>query len=196
MVCHMATIILFHSALGLDDGMHQMAQVFTDAGHTVHLPDYYAGKVFTNTADGLAYRDEVTFPVLANTAAEVVAQLSLPASLPVVFGGFSLGAAMAQSFAKRHPQATGALLFHAGGTPKPTSWQKAANLQIHHTVGDPFYAEGEPELLVRCAAQAGAHASHFVYPGEGHLFADPTKPEYDATLASLMWDRVLAFLHM
>jgi len=191
----MATIILFHSALGLDQGMHRMADVLKDAGHTVHLPDFYDGNVFTETADGLAYRDDVTFPELAKRASAAVDEIvaDSPAGQGFIFGGFSLGAAMAQSFGKRHPQAAGALLFHAGGTPKPTSWQASATLQIHHTVGDPFYDEGQPELLARCAAQAGAHASHFLYPGKAHLFADPTKDEYDEELATLMWERVLAF---
>lgn len=192
----MATIILFHSALGLDDGMREMARVFEDAGHTVHLPDFYDGHVFTNTPDGLAYRDEATFPVLAKRAAAAVDQIDAESPADrYVFGGFSLGAAMAQSFGKRHPKAAAALLFHAGGTPKPTSWQEAATLQIHHTVKDAFYEEGQPELLARCAAEAGANASHFIYPGDAHMFADPTKDEYNADLAALMWERVLAFVN-
>ena len=192
----MSTIILFHSALGLDQGMHRMADVLKDAGHTVHLPDFYDGNVFTETADGLAYRDNVTFPELAKRASAAIDEIVADSSAErFIFGGFSLGAAMAQSFGKRHPQAAGALLFHAGGTPKPTSWQASATLQIHHTVGDPFYDEGQPELLVKCAAEAGAHASHFVYPGKAHLFADPTKNDYDEELATLMWERVLAFVN-
>lgn len=175
--------------------MHQMASVLQEAGHTVHLPDYYDGNVFTSTEDGIAYRDEVTFPQLADRAAGAVDKIVAQDSAEgFVFGGFSLGAAMAQSFGKRHPQARGALLFHAGGTPKPTSWQAHVALQIHHSVGDPFYEAGQPELLVRNAAQAGASASHFMYPGSAHLFADPTKSDYDAELASLMWSRVRAFL--
>ena len=114
----MSTIILFHSALGLDQGMHRMADVLKDAGHTVHLPDFYDGNVFTETADGLAYRDDVTFPELAKRASVAVDEIVADSSAErFIFGGFSLGAAMAQSFGKRHPQAAGALLFHAGGTP-------------------------------------------------------------------------------
>ena len=37
-------------------------------------------------------------------------------------------------------------------------------------------------------------AELFVYPGDGHLFADSSLPSYDAESAALLKDRVLAFL--
>lgn len=190
--------------------MVQMADTLRRSGHTVHTPDYYDGHVFTDTAAGIAYRDRVTFPELARRAAEAVAALPLsgagasagadkpgsdqPVERSVVFGGFSLGAAMAQSFGKRSPLAVGALLFHAGGVPKPTSWQQQVPVQIHHSVDDPWIEPGQPETLVHSVAAAGATASHFVYPGGAHLFADATTDDYDEHNADLLWRRVLQFL--
>ena len=34
----------------------------------------------------------------------------------------------------------------------------------------------------------------FLYPGEQHLFADSSLPDYDAAAAALLTERVLAFL--
>ena len=34
----------------------------------------------------------------------------------------------------------------------------------------------------------------FVYPGSGHLFAEPGHPHYDEDIASVATNRVLAFL--
>jgi len=34
----------------------------------------------------------------------------------------------------------------------------------------------------------------FLYPGDGHLFADSSLPDYDAGAAKLVKERVLAFL--
>ena len=34
----------------------------------------------------------------------------------------------------------------------------------------------------------------FVYPGDGHLFADCSLPSYDEAAAALLTERVLAFL--
>ncbi|GAA4283526.1 dienelactone hydrolase family protein [Brevibacterium daeguense] len=186
----MATVVLFHSAIGLNDGIHAMAQVLSDAGHRVHTPDYYDGHVFDATSDGIRYRDEVGFPTLAKRASAAIE--GLPG--PLVFGGFSLGAAMAQSMGKRDPRAAGSLLFHAGGVAQKTSWNSSVPLQIHHSQGDPWIEAGHPEKLVASVAEAGAPASLFVYPGSGHLFADPTHAEYEPQLAELMWSRVLSFL--
>ena len=186
----MATVVLFHSAVGADAGFHQMADLFVEAGHTVHRPDYYDGRTFTSSQEGTAYRDGVGFGTLAKHATELIADLDGP----LVFGGFSLGAAMAQSMGKRDPRAVAALLFHAGGVPKPTSWQSGVALQIHHSVDDPWIEQGAPEELIRSAARAGAHATHYVYPGSAHVFGDPTKSDYDEALASLMWSRVLSTL--
>lgn len=186
----MTSVVLFHSAIGLNEGFRRMARTLTDAGHTVHTPDYYDGHVFDTTEPGIAYRDEVGFPELARRAAALIEDLEGP----LVFGGFSLGAAMAQSMGKRDPRAVGSLLFHAGGVPKPTSWQSHVPLQIHHSVDDPWIEDGAPQRLIRSAAESGAQTAHFVYPGGAHLFADPTNPEYDEASAALMWRRVLAFL--
>lgn len=182
----MANVVLFHSALGANAGFHKMADLFAEQGHTVHRPDYYDGRTFTSSKEGTAYRDEVGFGNLAKHATELISDLDGP----LVFGGFSLGAAMAQSMGKRDPRASTALLFHAGGVPKPTSWQPHVALQIHHCVDDPWIDEGAPEELIRSAARSGAQASHFVYPGSAHVFGDTTGEDYDEALAALMWSRV------
>ena len=53
---------------------------------------------------------------------------------------------------------------------------------------------GGVEEIERSARSAGAPFDVFVYPGEGHLFADPEGPEYDAEAARLMLERELEFL--
>jgi len=35
----------------------------------------------------------------------------------------------------------------------------------------------------------------FLYPGDGHLFADSSLPDYDEEAATLLKQRVLAFLN-
>ena len=50
-----------------------------------------------------------------------------------------------------------------------------------------------PPLNVRPAA--GGTLELFDYPGDGHLFTDPTLPkEYDPEATELLWSRVLPFV--
>jgi dienelactone hydrolase len=51
----MAEVLLFHHAHGLTPGVRSFAETLTQAGHTVHLPDLYEGKVFETLEEGLDY---------------------------------------------------------------------------------------------------------------------------------------------
>jgi dienelactone hydrolase len=57
----MAEIVLFHHAHGLTSGVRDFADGLRRAGHTVHVPDLYEGRVFDNLEDGVAYAQEVGF---------------------------------------------------------------------------------------------------------------------------------------
>ncbi|WP_180540840.1 dienelactone hydrolase family protein, partial [Nevskia soli] len=43
-------------------------------------------------------------------------------------------------------------------------------------------------------AASTADAELFLYPGDGHLFADNSLPSYDESAAALLTERVLRFL--
>jgi len=50
----MAEVLLFHHALGLTAGCLSFADEVRAAGHAVHAPDLYEGKIFTNSPTALA----------------------------------------------------------------------------------------------------------------------------------------------
>ena len=58
------------------------------------------------------------------------------------------------------------------------------------TEGDPWR---EPDAEAEYLADVPG-AELFVYPGSGHLFAEPGHPDYDEEAAGLATRRVLAFL--
>ena len=45
----MAEVLLLHHAQGLTPGVKRFADELRSAGHTVHTPDYYDGKVFDDS---------------------------------------------------------------------------------------------------------------------------------------------------
>ena len=58
--------------------------------------------------------------------------------------------------------------------------------------GDEWAAEDLPGARELVEATEGAEL--FLYPGDGHLFADNSLPDYDENAATLLKERVLAFL--
>jgi dienelactone hydrolase len=186
----MAEVLLFHHAHGLTDGCLAFAEELRAEGHVVHAPDLYDGKVFNELADGIAYAGQVGFGTMIEHGR--LAAESLPTE--IVYAGFSLGVLPAQMLAQTRPDAKGALFFHAaipisefGGT-----WPQGLPLQIHMMEADELAVRDGDFDVARELADTIESAELFLYPGDRHLFADSSLPDYDA--ATLVRQRVLGFL--
>ena len=75
----MAEILLFHHAHGLTDGLCSMADRLRGDGHTVHTPDTYSGRVFTNLDEGIGFAEAHDAEVPEEVVEEVAAS-DIPAS--------------------------------------------------------------------------------------------------------------------
>ncbi len=184
----MATVLLFHHALGLTEGLHSFAEVLSESGHVVHCPDLYDGRTFTDVNAGVAHAESIGFTNIL--AAGVEFAESLPGGL--VYAGFSLGVLPAQKLAQTRPGGRGALLYHdvIPGEFLDGAWPTALPVQIHVTESDPWADHSAVQALARDAEDSEL----FIYPGNAHLFADASSPEYDAAAAGLLLTRTLAFL--
>jgi dienelactone hydrolase len=186
----MTTLLLFHHALGQTTGFLAFAEELREAGHTVHAPDLYDGKTFGEIDEGVANAKQVGFGEIIRRGSAAAEEL--PAD--IVYAGFSLGGMPAQSLAQTRPGARGALFFHSALPPSEfdSPWPEGVPLQIHMMDADPWAEEDLP------AAEALVHeveaAELFLYPGSGHLFADPSVDDYDEKAAGLLKERTLAFL--
>src|SRR5215470_8058299 len=189
----MAEVVLFHHAQGLTPGVGEFAGTLRQAGHTVHVPDLYEGRVFSTLREGLAYAAETGLDTIIERGQAAAGEL--PSEL--VYAGFSLGVPPAQMLAQTRPGATGALLFEAclpvstfGG-----AWPQGVPVQIHGMDADELFT-GEGDLdAARALVQATPDAELFLYPGNRHLFADSSLPSYDGAAATLLTERVLSFIH-
>jgi len=187
----MAEIVLFHHAQGLTPGVVAFADDLRAAGHTVHTPDVLEGRTFPTLEEGMAHVQEIGFGEVMERGVRAVE--GLPAEL--VYAGFSLGVLPAQRLAQTRGGARGALLCYScvpasefGG------WPAGVPVQVHGMDADPiFIGEGDVDAARALVAEAD-DAELFLYPGDGHYFADSSLPSYDPDATALLTRRVLDFL--
>ena len=188
----MAEVLLFHHAQGQTTGFHAFADELRRAGHTVHTPDLFDGRIFDSIDEGLGYVTEI------GGFGEIVGRGERAASeLPneLVYGGFSLGVVPAQKLAQTRPGARGALFFHSCVPPSEFgAWPREVPVQVHGMDADPFFVDEGDVDAAREVVEQAADGELFLYPGDRHYFADRSLPSYDADAAALLTQRVLAFL--
>jgi dienelactone hydrolase len=186
----MTEVVLYHHVQGLTDGVQSFADELRRARHTVHTPDLFDGRRFDTIDEGMAFAGEAGFGALAERGVAAADGLSPD----VVYAGFSFGVMPAQQLAQTRPGARGALLMYSC---LPVSefdgaWPEGVPVQVHGKEADPFFLEDLE--AARALEESTERAELFLYPGEEHLFADSSLPEYDAAAAALLTERVLAFL--
>jgi dienelactone hydrolase len=186
-------IVLFHSVLGLRPAVLEWAERLRGAGHRVHTPDLYDGAVFDDyEAAGRHLESLGGIPALMARTRAAVAHL--PAEL--VYVGFSNGGGCAELLALTRPRARGAILMHAALPVEAfgaSAWPAGVPVQLHYAERDPFRDQGAINALAGSVRASGAAYEAYDYPVDGHLFADPQLPGFDAGAAALMLERVLSF---
>jgi dienelactone hydrolase len=188
----MSEIVIFHHAQGLTPGILGFANELRQAGHVVHTPDLFEGLTFDTLEEGVNHVQRTGFEEIIQHG--IRAAETLPAEL--VYAGFSMGVLPAQCLAQTRRGARGALLFHAcvpvaEFTPE---WPNGVPVQIHAMKEDPFFvADGDIDSA-RALVRETKDAELFLYPGDRHLFADPSLPDFDAAAAAELMRRVLDFL--
>jgi len=186
----MSELVLYHHVQGLTEGVRSFADDVRRAGHTVHTPDVFDGRTFDTIDEGMAFAREAGFGALAERGVAAADELGPD----VVYAGFSFGVMAAQELAQTRSGTRGALLMYSC---LPVSefgdaWPEDVPVQVHGKDADPFFLED----LEAAQALVGSmdRAELFLYPGEEHLFADSSLPDYDAAAAASLMERVLAFL--
>ena len=184
----MAEVILFHHALGVTPGVTAFAEELRARGHVVHVPDLFDGRTFAQLEDGVAYARQAPVDDRAEAAAA-----ALPSEL--VYAGWSLGVMPAQKLAQTRAGAKGAVLISSAVAPAEFGgpWPEGVPLQMHMMEGDEWAKDYDIPAAREIVANVKG-ADLFLYPGDGHLIADSSAPDYDANAASLLRKRVLEFL--
>jgi Dienelactone hydrolase and related enzymes len=188
----MATVVLFHHALGLTDGVVRLAEEIRSGGHTVHTPDLYDGRTFGDLAEGVEFAKSLGFGTVADRGAHAVE--SLPMDLFYV--GISLGVLPAQRLAQTRRGARGAVLISAcfHSSEFGPSWPEGVRLQVHGMEADPEFANEWDLPAARALVEEASEGELFLYRGDQHLFVDRSLPSFDENAAALLVRRLLTFL--
>jgi dienelactone hydrolase len=184
----MAEIVLFHHALGVTPGVQAFADELRSRGNVVHVPDLFDGKTFTELEAGVAYAREAPVDDRADAAVK-----ALPHE--IVYAGWSLGVMIAQKLAQTRDGARGAVLISSAVAPQEFGgpWPAGVPLQMHMMENDEWAKDYDIPAAQEIVANVKG-AELFLYPGDGHLIADSSAPDYDEKAASLLKKRVLEFL--
>jgi dienelactone hydrolase len=191
----MTTVALFHSVLGVRQGVLDAAERLRQDGHDVLVADLFDGRTFDGYPPAMAYaHEELGHEELMRRARDSVA--ALPDGF--VSAGFSLGCVMAVHVATQRP--VSGVLMVAGAVPVSAfgdgvRWPAGVPAQTHSTLGDPWRDQEELDQAVRDVEAGGGTIEVFDYPGAGHLFTDSTLPaEYDPLATEALWSRALPFV--
>jgi dienelactone hydrolase len=187
------TVALFHSVLGVREGIVEAETRLRASGHSVVVVDQYDGRVFDDYEQAGAYVGSVGFPELMKRALDAVAQL--PDGFVAM--GFSNGGGMATFVAAN--RAVSRVVLCSGALPLERigieHWPAGVPAQLHYTINDPFKTAGSVESVMGSVNEAGAAAEYYQYPGDGHLFTDPSRPsEFSPDASRRFWAHVERFL--
>lgn len=188
----MSQIALFHSVLGVRQGVADAAELLTAAGHDVTVVDQYDGLVFDDYEKASRFAEHVGYGPLMETAVAAVAGLA--DGFLVV--GFSNGGGMAEFVATRRN--VGGVVMIAGvlglDLLGADAWPASTPAQIHYSDTDPFRNQETLDRVVTAIRDSGSTVECFDYPSVGHLFTDASLPDdYDEAATRLLWQRVTEF---
>lgn len=190
-VTDMTEVVLFHHVQGLTPGVVEFADRLREAGHTVHTPDLFEGRTFDSLDAGMANLRDAGFDAMRARGVEAVA--GLPDRL--VYAGFSFGVMPAQQLVQTRPGALAGLFYHSFADPTWFgTWPDGVPAQIHSMDADPSFVDEGDLDAARPFVESHPEVELFLYPGDGHLFADSSLSDYDEGATTLLLERSLALL--
>jgi carboxymethylenebutenolidase len=189
-------VLVIHAWWGLNDTLKAFCDRLAASGFIVFAPDLYQGQIATTipeaeTLSGTLFED------LEQPRAgldQAITYLAGRAGSPLAVIGFSLGAFFALDLSITHPQQIRSVVVFYGTHPGDFTHSQAAYLG-HFAETDEFEPRAEVDALESTLLAAGRPVQFHQYPGTGHWFFEPDRPQaYNQPAATLAWTRTLEFL--
>jgi carboxymethylenebutenolidase len=192
-------VLVLHAWWGLNDTIKAFCTRLAESGFVAFAPDLYHGKV----ADTIPNAEALGNALDANhlrakaeiaQATRFLRERASQADLGLAVIGFSLGAYYALDLAVADPEHIRSVVLFYGTGGSDFSNSKAAYLG-HFAEEDEFEPQSNVDELEESLRAAGRPVTFYRYPGTGHWFFEPDRPQaYNEAAARLAWDRTLDFL--
>jgi carboxymethylenebutenolidase len=192
-------VLVLHAWWGLNDTIKAFCKRLAESGFVAFAPDLYHGQVADTipAAEALGKALDANFMQARSEIAEAARFLDKRTGqsergLSVI--GFSLGAFYALDLAAADPERIRSVVLFYGTAGGDISAARAAFLG-HFAGDDPFEPKSGVDELEDSLKRAGRQVTFYRYPGTGHWFCEPDRPDaYNPAAASLAWERTLDFL--
>jgi carboxymethylenebutenolidase len=191
-------VLVLHAWWGLNDTIKEVCNRLAELGFVAFAPDLYHGRLATTIpeAEALGGALDATYEQaqaeVATAARHLNARYGSGSGIGVV--GFSLGAFYALDLSNALPDVVRAVVVFYGSGADDFSGSRAAYL-AHFAGDDPYEPDANAAYLQQVLVEAGRPVTIHRYPGTGHWFFEPDRPEdHDPAAAALAWERTVAFL--
>ncbi|MCC6166657.1 MAG: dienelactone hydrolase family protein [Caldilineaceae bacterium] len=192
-----SSVLVLHAWWGLNDALRAFCTRLAESGFVAFAPDLYHGQVADTVAGAEALAgalDAQQGQAMADIieAVEFLKQRSGESGLAVI--GFSLGAYYALKLAATAPEDIREVVLFYGTGGGDFGGSQAAFLG-HFAENDEYEPQSGVDELETSIRQAGRPVTFYRYPGTGHWFFEPDRPDaFNPAAASLAWERTLTFL--
>lgn len=188
-------VLVLHAWWGLNDTIKQLSDRLAAEGFTAYAPDLFHGRVAQTIPEAEALSQAAdNAAVLADTVAAFNFLWERAGRRPLGVVGFSFGAFPALILSDDEPERLRAVVLFYGTGARGFERTQAA-YQGHFAANDPYESPEEVDALEAELKSIGREVEFYRYPGVGHWFFEPDRPDaYNAPAARLAWERTEAFL--
>lgn len=195
-------VLVLHAWWGLNETIKAFCRRLAESGFVALAPDLYHGKVADTIpeAEALGSALDANYAQAKAEIAQAVThlgeQVGPEAARNLAVVAFSLGAYYALDLADADPEhIRSVVLFYGAAGDEFGSTSRAAYLG-HFAENDEYEPAATVDSLEASLKRAGRPVTFYRYPGVGHWFFEPDRPQsYDPAAAHLAWERTLAFLN-
>jgi len=189
-------VLVMHAWWGLNEAFTGVADRLAAEGFVALAPDLYQGRLAKTIDEAQALRGQLDLPKMEAAARAAVGVLQAQPGvradrLGVI--GFSMGGEWSGLLSEWYPEAIRAMVLVYGAAPADFKAARAA-VQGHFAEQDEWESLDYVREMEAAIRAAGREVTLYLYPGVGHWFFEPNRPDaYNAEASALVWQRLLAF---